>query len=46
MRTSHFAPDGKVVKYYYEDAKTCYEVFVRGIKVSGEFIINYITNGF
>ena len=40
VRCSLLAPDGKLIEYYYEDAKTTYEAFVRGLKQSSELFVN------
>jgi len=40
VRVSAFCKDGKLLSYIYEDAKTLYEAFTRGIRISnnGEFL--------
>uniref|UniRef100_A0A8C3FF99 Arachidonate--CoA ligase n=1 Tax=Chrysemys picta bellii TaxID=8478 RepID=A0A8C3FF99_CHRPI len=35
-RRSTFLPENKLLAYYYEDAKTMYEAFQRGLHVSGK----------
>ena len=35
VRTSVYAPDGKLVEYLHEDVRTCYEGIMRGKKISG-----------
>ncbi|KAM3912712.1 long-chain-fatty-acid--CoA ligase 5 [Leptodactylus fuscus] len=34
-RRSALLKDGSLMSYYYEDAKTLYEIFMRGLRVSG-----------
>lgn len=35
-RSSRFYPDGKLLEYCYEDARTLYQIMHRGAKLSGE----------
>lgn len=35
-RRSALLKDDTLMSYYYEDAKTLYEVFMRGVRVSGK----------
>lgn len=34
IHVSHLSPDGKLLEYPFEDAKTLYEAFLRGMRVS------------
>ena len=34
IHISHLSPDGKLLEYAFEDAKTLYEAFLRGMRVS------------
>jgi len=38
--TSPLVKDGKLVTYQYEDSKTLYESFQRGLKLSGRLFVN------
>lgn len=35
--------DDNLISYYYDDAKTLYEVFQRGLQVSGDNNMAYLT---
>lgn len=35
-RVSHFAKDGKLLEYAFEDTRTLYDCFQRGIRISGD----------
>lgn len=37
-RLSRFIKDGKLMKYLYDDVKTTYDAFQRGMKISGTSI--------
>lgn len=40
VRCSTLAPDGTFVEYFYDDARTNYDAFVRGLKQSSELLIS------
>lgn len=41
-RRSALLTDNNLLSYYFEDAKTLYEVFQRGLHVSGKLCIYYL----
>ena len=38
IHVSHLSPDGKLLEYPFEDAKTLYEAFLRGMRVSSRLL--------
>ena len=40
IRISHLSPDGKLLEYAFEDAKTLYEAFLRGMRVSSRWLVH------